>query len=94
MEPTSLVVIEAMMHGRPCIISNNVGAKYLINEKTGLIFENENYEQLKNCIINIYDTITSSGNSYFNECRNAYISNNSVEVFTKNLIDSIESIRS
>ena len=94
MEPTSLVVIEAMMHGRPCIISNNVGAKYLINEKTGLIFENENFEQLKNCIINIYDTITSSGNSYFNECRNAYISNNSVEVFTKNLIYSIESIRS
>ena len=46
-EPTSRTAIEAMMMGRPVIISDQVGAKYLIDEnKNGFIFQNENSEQL------------------------------------------------
>lgn len=89
-EPTSRVVIEAMMHGRPCIISDHVGASYLINEDTGLIFSNESSEELLSCITKIYESLLNDRECYFKNCRQTYIENNSVEKYTANLLDSIK----
>ena len=52
-EASSRVVLEACMMGRPVIVSENVGAKYMVNENTGWIVKTGDVESLKNCIENI-----------------------------------------
>lgn len=88
-EPTSRVVIESMMHGRPCIISDHVGSSYLIKEDTGLIFSNGSSEELSSCIEKIYEKLLNDRTFYFKNCRKAYIENNSVEQYAKNIINSV-----
>lgn len=91
-EPTSRIAIEAMMMGRPVIISDKVGAKYLINKKNGYIFKNENAEELSSIlekiIKNPYKLLNMS-----KEARTAYLENNAMTVYTNNLLTSIKCAR-
>ena len=88
-ESCSLVVLEAIMMSCPVIISENVGAKYLMDEKIGWIFENENSEQLKNILIGIlnnnYDIQSMS------KCaRKKYEETSTIEIYEKNILKMIE----
>ena len=50
-ETMSFVAIEAMMHGKTCIVSDCAGiASYIDNEVNGLVFETEQQTSLRNCI--------------------------------------------
>lgn len=51
-DPLPTVAAEAMMHSVPCLMSDAVGtAAYISPQKDGLLFQNENVEQLKEQII-------------------------------------------
>lgn len=54
-ESCSLVVLEGCMLGKPLLLSQNVGAKYLLDEKNGWITKTGNVEQLKNKLQQIVD---------------------------------------
>lgn len=45
-ESCSLVVLEGAMMAKPIIVSENVGAKYMITEENGWVYETSNVEQL------------------------------------------------
>lgn len=50
-ESCSLVVLEAFMMAKPVIISDRVGARYLLEDgKNGLIFQDDNEKELMNAI--------------------------------------------
>ncbi len=91
-EPTSRIAIEAMMMGRPVIMSNKVGAQYLLEEgKNGYMFENENSEQLARIIEDIIDNPDKLKNMS-EEARKAYLQNNSIEVYKHNLKNMINNV--
>ena len=46
-ESCSLVTLEAAMMGKPVIVSDNVGAKYMIDKTNGWIYETENIGKLQ-----------------------------------------------
>lgn len=55
-ESWGLVVEEALNNGLPVIVSDKVGCKDdLITDETGLVFESDNSEALKNAIVKITD---------------------------------------
>lgn len=54
-EASSRVVLEACMMGRPVIVTENVGAKYMVKENTGWIVKTGDVVSLKNCIETILD---------------------------------------
>lgn len=56
-ETFGFTVLEALSYGVPVIVSKNVGAKDLINpNKSGIIFDN-NIEELKKVIIDLFDDL-------------------------------------
>ncbi len=56
-EPWGLVIEEALNNGIPVIVSDHVGCREdLVTENTGLVFENNNAESLKQCITRVMDT--------------------------------------
>lgn len=46
-EPFGLVVVKAVAFGIKCLVSDNIGAADYVNSKTGLVFEQGNFEDLK-----------------------------------------------
>lgn len=55
-EPFGLVILEGFLHSTLVISSNSEGGRLLINDgKDGLLFENENPQDLAQKIISIYD---------------------------------------
>lgn len=56
-EPFGLVILEGFLHSTLVISSNSEGGKLLISDgKDGLLFENENPQDLAQKIISIYDS--------------------------------------
>ena len=55
-EACSRVVLEAAMLGKPCIISENVGAKYIVENNGGFIIKTSNINDLYKCILQILST--------------------------------------
>ena len=84
-EPTSRVVIEAMMMGRPAVVSDHVGAQYLIDEaKTGFVFKNEDTKALGSILQRVIEN-PDQLIKMEELSRQAYQENNSLEVYSKNL---------
>lgn len=50
-ESCSLVALEGAMLSKPLIVTENVGAKYIVNENNGLIVKTDDVEELKNALI-------------------------------------------
>lgn len=92
-EPTSRVAIEAMMMGRGAILSNQVGAQYLLDGTTGALFESENSDELsdllKKLILNP-NLLISWGKS----ARSMYLKMNTNEIFERKIIDIAERVSS
>ena len=91
-EPTSRVAIEAMMMGRPVIMSDHVGARYLLNGKNGYVFASENAKELKEILKEVIQNPAKLYNME-NECRSAYLNNNSIDVLATNLKNMINSVK-
>lgn len=88
-ESCSRVVLEAMMMGCPVIISENVGAKYMVNEHTGWIVKTGDIESLKECIKNILEkppVIVEMGK----HARNMFLTTSTEKIYSKNIYSIIE----
>ena len=84
-EPTSRITLEAMMMGRPAIVSNRVGASYLIEEgQNGFVFPTEDSSYLSKLLKHII-THPKKLKEMESCARKAYLANNSIEVYKKNL---------
>ena len=87
-ESCSLVTLEAMMMGIPVIISQNVGAKYMVTRECGWIFETGDvhvlYELLIDIINNKYDLEAMGRNA-----RESYLLNATKEIYEKEFIKKI-----
>lgn len=81
-----IVCVEAMMHYHPCIVSENVGTKFLIQDKeNGLICKTEDPFDLKNKIewcVNNRDTVTEMGQ----KARSIYENYFTMSKFEENII--------
>jgi len=91
-EPVSVVVIEAAMLGKPSIISENVGAKYMVEDgKNGFIVKTGDSEHLKDTLMKIIDDpsiLIGMGN----ESRKKYLQTSTLDIFQSNLIEAIKDI--
>jgi len=54
-ESCSLVALEATMLSKPLIVTENVGAKYMVTEENGIIVKTNDADSLKNAIVSIID---------------------------------------
>ena len=90
-ESSSRVTLEACMMGRPVIVTENVGAKYMVNEKTGWIVKAGDTESLKICIENILENpqiLPDMGKA----AREMYLKTSTPEIYKKNLYKIISTL--
>jgi glycosyltransferase involved in cell wall biosynthesis len=91
-EACSLVVLEAAMLGKPIIISENIGAKYLITPENGWVFKTDSVESLKT----VYETIISNPDSLEKlekmgeESRKKYTETSTFDIYRKNILSMVE----
>jgi len=72
-ETFGIVYIEAMNYGKPVIASITGGPDTFLNEKCGLLVENENIEAIKNAMINMYKNYKTYDSNYIsNFCKNNF----------------------
>lgn len=86
-ESCSLVTLESAMIGRPVLLSSNVGASYVIDDKSGWYFENSNAESIAECmekVINEQDI-----EKYSRNIRHNYEKTTQYSVFEKNVLNMI-----
>ncbi len=84
-EPTSRVALEALMMGRPIIISDRVGAQYALKENyNGYIFKSEDVDELSICLKKMINKL-SQDNALEQYAREAYLNNNSIPILISNL---------
>lgn len=84
-ESCSLVVLEAMMMGVPVIVSNNVGAKYLVDKSNGWIFKTGDTGALAKILRKILENkadIAAMGKA----ARQKYLQNVTMDVYEKNIL--------
>lgn len=84
-ESCSLVVLEAMMMGVPVIVSNNVGAKYLVDKSNGWIFKTGDAGALAKILRKILENkadIAAMGKA----ARQKYLQNATMKVYEKNIL--------
>lgn len=63
-ESCSLVVLEGAMQAKPLIVTENVGAKYMVSEENGWIFPTDNVEELAKIFIEVvskYESLNHMG---------------------------------
>lgn len=86
------VCAEAMMHSKPCLISDGTGTvNYIEDEVNGLIFESENVEQLSAKIIWCYknkDKLTEMGIEAYKVYKEVF----SKEAFEKNIRELVTKV--
>ncbi|MGN1154120.1 MAG: glycosyltransferase family 4 protein [Candidatus Gastranaerophilaceae bacterium] len=88
-ESSSRVTLEACMMGRPVIVTENVGAKYMITHNTGWIVQSGSSEELKNCIEEIINNPTQLKIMGEN-ARAKYLETSTEEIYKAKLLEIIE----
>ncbi len=92
-EPTSRVALEAMMMGKPAIISDHVGARYVLKEgENGYTFPSENAQELALRIEKMVNNLENHPEQIEKSCREAYLKNNSIEAYSAALNLMIHSV--
>ena len=87
-ESCSRIVLESMMLGKPVVITENVGAKYMVNENTGWIVKTGNVESLRNCIEDIIahpECLHEKGKA----AREMYLKTSTLQIYEQNLLKII-----
>lgn len=87
-EPSSRIAIESCMLAKPLIVTENVGAKYLVNNDTGWIVKTESISDLKECIEKILDN-NYDLNKMGKHARELYLKTSTEEIYEKNLLNII-----
>lgn len=83
-ESCSLVALEGAMMSKPLIISENVGARYVVTSKNGWIFETGNIEKLRGIYREVLmkkDCLEDMGTC----SRDMYLKTSTYEIYRKNI---------
>ena len=89
-ESCSLVALEATMLSKPLIVTENVGAKYVVDEKkNGLIVKTNDVEALKNAIIYLIDNQNNLSEMDLYS-RNVYNKKANMKMYTENILKLVE----
>ncbi len=87
-ESCSLVALEGAMLGRPLILSQNIGAKYVLAKNCGWTFKTGNINDLTNVFINAInniDKITDMGKCI----RNQYLKTSTYDIYENNILEMV-----
>lgn len=87
-ESCSLVTLEAAMLGKPIIVSENVGAKYIVSDNNGWIVETGN----ENALTEVYKQIVEHPEKLEvmgKNSREAYLSKATIEIYNKNIVKMV-----
>lgn len=87
-ESCSLVALEAAMMGRPLILSENIGAKYVVDEGSGWVIKTADIESMKNAYITVVqnvDKLPSMGQ----HARTNYLNTSTYEIYEKNILEMV-----
>ena len=87
-ESCSRIVLEAMMLGKPVIISKNVGAKYMITTETGWIVETGDIKSLTDCVASIIRNPEQLIKMQI-KTREMYLKTSTEEIYKENLFKII-----
>lgn len=87
-ESCSLVALEALMHGKPIVVSENVGAKYLVSSKNGLIAQTANPQSWAKAIKKLANKELVEKMSI--GARNTYETKLSMKDYEKNILTMVE----
>lgn len=83
-ETFGIVFIEAMYYGKPIIATITGGPDSFVNEKCGILVENENIEEIKNAMIKMKNSYKNYDSNYITDfCNNNF----SEEVVAEKLIN-------
>lgn len=88
-ESSSRVTLEACMMGRPVIVTENVGAKYMITHDNGWIVKTGSDDAIKDCIkhiLNAPDRLVEMGKC----ARQKYLETSTREIYANNLLSIIQ----
>ncbi len=87
-ESCSLVALEGAMMSCALILTNNVGAKYIVNKRNGFLFKMGNEKELANIIRNIVEKnvdIKKMGKF----AREEYLNTSTIEIYEKNILKMV-----
>lgn len=87
-ESCSLVTLEAAMLGKPIIVSENIGAKYMVSKENGWIIETGNEKALAD----VYKQIAEHPEQLEKMgeySRNAYLSKATIPLYNKNIVEMV-----
>ena len=90
-ESCSLVALEGIMMGCPIIVTKNVGAKYVVDNNTGWIFDTGNSDQLSGILADIISgkhDIKKMG-SY---ARQKYLDTSNMTIYRQNILRMVENV--
>lgn len=88
-ESCSLVVLEGAMMAKPLIVSENVGAKYMVSDKNGWIVKTGNAKDLCNVFMEVVtkqDSLLEMGT----QSREAYEKMSNMSMYEKNILQMVE----
>ena len=88
-ESCSLVVLEGAMMGKPLIVSENVGAKYLVDESNGWIVKTGNVESLSKVFTSILQDSTRLS-SMGEASRKKYLETSTIEIYRNNILSMVK----
>jgi glycosyltransferase involved in cell wall biosynthesis len=87
-ESCSLVALEGAMMGKPLIVTENVGAKYLVNDLNGWVVRTEDEVSLRKAFIEAIDKpelLKAMGKA----SRIEYLKTSTYEIFEKRFIEMV-----
>lgn len=91
-ESCSLTALEGAMMAKPLVLSENVGAKYLVNEDNGWIVKTDDIDDTRKMLIEIYDKrdmLYSMGQN----SREKYENTSTFDIYIKNVEEMIKNFR-
>ena len=88
-ESCSLTALEGAMMGRPLILSENIGAKYIVSDRSGWIVETGSKTSLGNAFIEAVANANSLSD-YGREARRRYLKTSTYDIYEHAIIEMVE----
>lgn len=88
-ESCSLVALEGAMMAKPLILTQNIGAKYILNENNGYLIKTGDVIALKEAFIQAFnekDSLYEKGK----KARESYLQTSTYEIYEKNILKMIK----
>lgn len=88
-ESCSLVALEGAMLARPLILSENIGAKYILDDKCGWTFKTGNVDSLCNTLIKAIECISDIKEMGSN-ARKRYLETSTFKIYEHNILAMVD----